>query len=419
MNSRVYYGEYSLRHWINLILNGSVELPEYQRSFVWKDKDIERLVLSFKERQFVQPVTIALLNNGANLKGKNLILDGQQRLTSVLLAFLGYAPDVDKFSEAEHTASEDDSEFADEDGTLKRKAIKWTFKELMSTDATKNTRELIRMRIQADNRYKVLNKVSVDDDFYDKVFLGFSYIVPQTTDNQEIENGYAKMFRTMNYFGKRLSALESRRSLYYMNTNYRAYFEGKTEDGKDVLCGIKILENWKATTIDFVRYLAILSQYSISYNLRSVLKWYSSYSSRESYYADYVSYILNLDQEDKIEKFNGFMMSSTFSSSSWQHRYDVLRKSIEVMKTNLGLIKDDAFPSLIDADYWLFGLIYYVVFEGKSLVEEKSALYNEIRAIIDSEKDTDGNYMSKNPNQLGILRTRLIASISIYGKYVQ
>ena len=34
MESRTYYGEYSLKHWIDLMLNGNIVLPEYQRSFV-------------------------------------------------------------------------------------------------------------------------------------------------------------------------------------------------------------------------------------------------------------------------------------------------------------------------------------------------------------------------------------------------
>ncbi len=38
MDNRVYYGEYSLRHWINLILKNNIVLPEYQRYFVWNEK---------------------------------------------------------------------------------------------------------------------------------------------------------------------------------------------------------------------------------------------------------------------------------------------------------------------------------------------------------------------------------------------
>lgn len=58
MDSRVYYGEYSLKHWINMILSKNIILPEYQRSFVWEEKDVMRLLSSIQNGQFVQPVTI-------------------------------------------------------------------------------------------------------------------------------------------------------------------------------------------------------------------------------------------------------------------------------------------------------------------------------------------------------------------------
>ena len=86
--TKVYYGEYTLRHWLDLMLSRNITLPEYQRHFVWEESDVVRLVDSMKSGQFVMPVTIAHYKvSGVN---KNLILDGQQRLTSILLAFLGY-----------------------------------------------------------------------------------------------------------------------------------------------------------------------------------------------------------------------------------------------------------------------------------------------------------------------------------------
>lgn len=90
MENKVYYGEYTLKHWINMMLTGNIVLPDYQRHFVWRKKDVKRLLQSLSEGQFVQPVTIALYNDGTTKQ--NLILDGQQRLTSLLLAYLGYFP---------------------------------------------------------------------------------------------------------------------------------------------------------------------------------------------------------------------------------------------------------------------------------------------------------------------------------------
>lgn len=74
-NNRTYYGEYSLAYWIELILKGNIELPEYQRTFVWAKDDYNNLIESFKEKQFIPPITIGAYKT-ANSQ-KNLIIDGQ------------------------------------------------------------------------------------------------------------------------------------------------------------------------------------------------------------------------------------------------------------------------------------------------------------------------------------------------------
>ena len=77
MDKRVYYGEYSLRHWIDLILKENIVLPWYQRSFVWDKAQIENLIKTLDHNQFVPPIIIgAVRKNG---EWTNYILDGQQR----------------------------------------------------------------------------------------------------------------------------------------------------------------------------------------------------------------------------------------------------------------------------------------------------------------------------------------------------
>jgi len=52
MENKIYYGEYTLKHWIKLILNGNIILPEYQRHFVWRERDLKRLLQSLSDGQF-------------------------------------------------------------------------------------------------------------------------------------------------------------------------------------------------------------------------------------------------------------------------------------------------------------------------------------------------------------------------------
>lgn len=415
MESRVYYGEYSLKHWINLLLKRNIVLPNYQRSFVWDEKDIKRLIKSLGEGQFVQPVTIA--NYNCEEREQNLLLDGQQRLTSILLSYLGYIPDKDKFSSVEELASSDDSDEGDEHTT---KIIGWTFEEMLEDNVSNNSIDAIINRIIGTGKYKELKISSIanKEDFFEKTFLGFSYIIPTRTDKNETQKFFSTLFRNMNYLGLKLSPLESRRSLYYLNAELEKYFDGQTSEGKDVLCEIKMYEKMQLRKIDIVRYMSILSQYVANNNdVRKVLVGYSAYSSRENYYADYVSYIVNLEQDDRTDKFNKFDFDKTFPNNDWLQLYDSLYNSLNSIKVQLGLdAKRQAFTSWVDADYWLFGLIYFVLFERKTIQFEEK-LIDELAKVI-KEKRVDDNY-SKNTNRLNNLRDRIQSSIDIYSAYAK
>ncbi len=417
MESRVYYGEYSLKHWIDLMLKRNIILPEYQRSFVWNDKDIKRLIESLNSGQFVQPVTIAYYTDGH--KKENIILDGQQRLTSLLLALLGYIPNKSKFVEADEIAYGDDS--MEDSMELAKKPIGWTFEELLQNDIRLNTPSGIRDRISKDERYEKLTIELEEglDDFLNNTFLGFSYIVLRENINLErTQHFFSTLFRNMNYLGTKLSPLESRRSLYFMGVGYNGFFEGVTKDEKDMLCGIKLLEDLQSRKIDIVRYLSILSQYvAKGKNVNKVLVGYSSYSSRESYYADYVSFVVGLEQENRLDKFEGFAFNDVFANDLWSERFEGIRIAIDGIKGKMGLDeKKKAFKGWIDADYWLFGLLYWMLFEGKNISFDDSLVKSISDEIMKKKKD---GYYSKNPNRLGNLRERIEASINIYKKYAK
>ena len=84
MKNRIFYGEYTLKHWIKLMLTSNIELPDYQRLFVWKEEDVKNFINQVKDEQFVPTLTIGHYVDGEG-KRTNLILDGQQRLSSILL----------------------------------------------------------------------------------------------------------------------------------------------------------------------------------------------------------------------------------------------------------------------------------------------------------------------------------------------
>ena len=46
MDNRIYYGQYSLKHWLDLILKSNIVLPDYQRYFVWNENKVSTLICS-------------------------------------------------------------------------------------------------------------------------------------------------------------------------------------------------------------------------------------------------------------------------------------------------------------------------------------------------------------------------------------
>ena len=53
MENRIYYGEYSLKHWIEMLLKKKITLPEYQRSYVWDEKAVKIFIKSLTYRSQV------------------------------------------------------------------------------------------------------------------------------------------------------------------------------------------------------------------------------------------------------------------------------------------------------------------------------------------------------------------------------
>lgn len=424
MKNKVYYGEYTLKHWIRLMLREEIVLPEYQRHFVWSERDLKRLITSFKEGQFVQPVTIALYDD-TNEK-TNLILDGQQRLTSILLAYLGYFPDKKKFENgSDMTMTNEDDSASDEQH--ENKSILWQYTQMLSYG---KNREIIQRQLGKDKEYKKLDSSileMIDDDFFENSYLGFSYVVPESRESNEIQKNFSQLFRNINYFGKKLGALESRRSLYYQNSELTSYFEGKCSDETDVIPNIFILDGWKPCKIDFVRYLSILSQfkYSDRDDAQDVMVGYSAYSSRENYYADYVAYILGIEQEERTNKFDKFNLERTFPEGCWKERFGRLRQTLVDLKSQMNLNDRGAFGTLFEADYWLFGCIYFILFEGKSIdihkeIMDKDGNAQTLSKDISNEVSRlkkDERY-KKNANRLGNVRLRIIGSYEIFMKYV-
>lgn len=389
-NNRIYYGEYSLAYWIQMILKGNIVLPEYQRTFVWNKDDYTNLIDSFKEKQFIPPVTIGAYKT--TNEQDNLIIDGQQRLTSVFLAYIERFPKKEAGTgNIENLVNENDD---DSDDDEQENMIEWTFKDLLAKGNNKG--EIIAKCPQ--EKYEILDHL--DDDFFNKNFLGFAYIVPSTSTEEEQQKFFSTLFRNINIRGKSLYVLESRASLYFLNHQLKEWFN--PEFCKEI--SSSIVDKSRKSSMDFVRYVALLSQYKKKGSERGIGYGYAS--KMENYYETYIYSVVG--NKDSI-------IFGKFSDIFTDKNYKPYLNEIDRLITELNYRR--RFQSIIDLDLYFFGLIYFTAFEKRVLdTSKKDALEEELKNAIN---DIKGNGLhTKSPACLKYLRERIFKSIEIYQKYL-
>lgn len=406
MENKVYYGEYSLKHWIELILKRDIILPDYQRHFVWNEEKVKILIKTFSDKQFVPPVTIGAFK--INDKNRNLILDGQQRLTSILLAYLGLYPNKGKnINSLESYANENDDDDEKEEQDLY--IYEWTFKEL--TKKGNNKSDLIK---NINNKeYKSIN-FDLKDDFFEKNFLGFSYLVPNISNNEKVQQKYySSVFRNINIHGQKLLPQESRASLYFLDKGLTKFF---IPDFCQKITVKQVNNNGK---FDFVRHLSLLSQYHKDKNTNSIARGYKS--KMEQYYEDYIYSVV----DDNSTLFGRF--SKIFPNKEYSSYFETLRQTIN----NLNIPK--VYNSIIELDVYFFGLMYQIIFNKKEICiinntkvnfkDKKSIKSIEIEDFKQKLDDQINKFKndkshSKTPGSLKFLRSRIKESIELYEKLV-
>ncbi|MBR1380220.1 MAG: DUF262 domain-containing protein [Alphaproteobacteria bacterium] len=395
MDNKVYYGEYSLRHWIDLILSHSIELPEYQRYYVWNQERVGKLYASLSSKHFVPPVIIGSFNiDGVT---HNYIIDGQQRLSSVFLMYLGLFPDKKAYNSIiKQYANENDEERPVLDNVLE-----WRFNMLTEKG---NTKQQILDRIPKET-YKQLD-IDIPDDFWESTYLGFSYVVPNTNDRQAQQKFYSSVFRNINMNGVTLTDQEKRTSLYFLNENLTHFFEPE-------ISNLIILKNTSKNTsnyLDFVRYMALLSEYAKSKSADNIASGYSY--SIEDYYE---RYIISVTEQDDSDTFIGFDV--IFPDGKYESKLDKLNESVRA----LGL--ETVYSSIVSMDLYMFGLIYNVLFSNleakdfnaNTLIQKLSDKLKEYQQpdTPDSQGVMYSSHM-RNPARLKYLRQRIADSIRIY-----
>ena len=400
MKNRVYYGEYSLRHWIELVLKRKIHLPKYQRYFVWEESDLRMLIDTLKNGRFIPPITVGAYKENDTIT--NIIIDGQQRLTSLLLAYIGRFPNKSWADNISLAANSDDSDasddFSDEaDEMAEFNPREWSLNNLLKDNG--NTKEALIERCLGEKYLSIA--IDVDEKFWDENFIGFCYLVPGRSSEEEQQEFFCSTFRDMNICGKRLNEQDSRRSLYFLRKDVEKLFE------PDFAREITLRSNSKKNSpshIDFVRYLALLSNYLKSESFVCVAR--GRKATMDKYYEEYVFSVVNHKTDDKFFK----PFSEIFHAEEYLDRLNNLNMEIIAH----GFKKE--YVSIVDMDVVMFGLIYWVFYKGKRLSVQNEDLWEKLKGKIDELKRNDAH--KRSPALLKYLRERMNVSISLYREFV-
>ena len=386
MKKKVYYGEYTLQHWINLMLTGNIELPAYQRKFVWSKESVKLFIENLKEDEYIPPITIGVVKDGENTK--NLILDGQLRLSPIIFAYINrYPKKQNSISPSLLICDEDDNEIE-----VHEPILEWRFSDLLALGTTRES----LMESTLESQYEIIDYQCSHSFFLNKR-LGFSFIVPQDTNRLNQLKFYSTVFRNINILGTHLLKEESRKSLYFLDARFEGIFNPQIGNYNVSFTAVN-------TKMDFVRYLSILSDYFKAG--KRVANIATNYKSRmEDYYEEYIYSVVN---EADSEMFGLF--STIFPNNEYEN--DINRLKLNLQHLNI----PQTYVSLIDMDIYMFGLIYYVLFEKKNINElRKETLKKRLDLSISQFKKNSSH--KKNPSAQKYLRARVEKSISIYKTY--
>lgn len=395
MENRVYYGEYSVRRWINLVLAKNVVLPDYQRSFVWDREKVATLIETLREKRFVPPIILGacVKSDGASL---NYVIDGQQRLSSLVLAYIKKFPKKSAFPSGLGLASDEEVHSDDED--MPDIGRDWTFRDV-ATGIVEDAAQLsARCSVE---KYDEMD-VSFDGVDLDRTFIGFCYLVPGADKEDDIIRYFTRTFREVNIGGVSLSPLESRRALYFLKNDKEEFFEPEWCARYSLLIKGKTV---KKQILDFVRYTALLFDYRKHQDdVNRVAR--GRRRDMEKYFEEFVYVMVDNIKSDVFSRFSDVFKNSVFKP-------DLQRLSDEIHRLSLPCEYD----SIIDMDVYFMGLIYVTLIEKKCLVENKIATLNTELSNLIARYRRDTSH-SRSPGALKYLRARLAASVAAFKKAI-
>ena len=281
---------------LSSLVSGYYLIPKFQRKYIWKKKQVSNLALSL-----IKDVPIPPLYLYVNNRKKQVILDGQQRVTSLFLYFndLWYegteeyhrldfcSIDVKnnelRQEERKMALLDKNDELSYAERSTKRKVINENIKRI--------SLELKKMGVSRSKFYIKDSEKDIDISFSsfsddEKEFLRRKRLDITVVECKDSFSSkvYADIFKLLNSGGKLLSAQEIRNGVYWelllydelfevnKNTTWRAIYGKESDVSKDVEILLKILALNYYTVIKDNR---IKIEYDGTFNWSNIMEEYS------------------------------------------------------------------------------------------------------------------------------------------------
>lgn len=394
-----FYGELSLRDWISLLLNQKIKLPEYQRKFVWDPSKVIELYRSLIEGTYIPPILIA--HKTSKEFNGDYILDGQQRLSAILLLYFGVYPNfkTDGKTLNDMLDAENDEFYIDwtinkifEKNDINIENIVDAKNRMIKTGLYKDIKDETLYGSMFKNMSEIINNIDFGKILF-KCSIGYSYIKYEIPDSLSENKGFAKIFRNINSNGIILSGAESRRALYWAcedTEKFDRFFE--PEELKNIY-----IENKKMDLESLLSYVAERANGEIKFAINR-----RSDERRQEYYNEYLETVITDEDSNIFGKFSSIVNNREF----------LINKVIDYCKENIEPFRNGKFDNIMQAQIYLFGLLYWIIYKNKD-IDYKDEINQSIKEYIKTHQD-----YTKYRN-ITEIRDRMEKSIKIYEKGIK
>lgn len=276
-------------------LDGTIVMPDFQRKYVWSKKQVVELIVSFLLNIPIPTLYAYSEYDEEEYKEKIYIVDGQQRLTSLLFYYYSIFPkslkirkkyDFEFFQKCEKRLL-----IKEELKTSSKSEIKNKLKSELNSlenDLKKNYDVQLdvkfQTRIEENNTIKLkdlsIESLEKSDPRLKNIILTTPLEITMLKNFSNLEN-LSRIFNIYNSKGKPLTEDEIRKSLYNKNYLYQSLGEYclKVEKNKNFSEYSKF--NSTDTIISEKRLLQLLSYYfNLTMKFNTEKKWYEEDNSK-------------------------------------------------------------------------------------------------------------------------------------------